>query len=43
VTPTHLVVRSPLTCVAPTLLRVRRQVLNGGEIASVPVPFCRNE
>jgi hypothetical protein len=43
VTPTHLVVRSPLTCVAPTLLRVRRQILNGGEIASVPVPFCRNE
>jgi hypothetical protein len=42
VTPTHLVVRSPLTCSAPTLLRVRRRVLHGGEVASAPVPFCHN-
>jgi hypothetical protein len=41
-TPTHLVVRSPITCVAPTLLRVRRATLNGDDIASQPVPFCRN-
>jgi CSLREA domain-containing protein len=42
VTPTHLVVRSPLTCTVPTLVRVRRAVLGGGEVISEPVPFCRN-
>jgi hypothetical protein len=42
VTPTHIVVRSPMTCAAPTLLRVRRRALDGTEIASDPVSFCRN-
>jgi hypothetical protein len=40
VTPTHLVVRSPITCSAPALLRVRRRALGGAERASEPVPFC---
>ncbi|MBX3026752.1 hypothetical protein KF840_17740 [bacterium] len=42
VTPTHLVVRSPITCAAPTELRVRRRALDGAEVVSAPVPFCRN-
>jgi hypothetical protein len=42
VTPTHLVVRSPMTCTTPTVLRVRRRVLSGGDVTSEPVPFCRN-
>lgn len=40
VTPTHLVIRSPVTCTGPALLRVRRRALNGDELASDPVPFC---
>jgi hypothetical protein len=42
VTPTHLVVRAPTSCAAPIMLRVRRTVLNGAEVASDPVPFCYN-
>lgn len=42
VTPTHLVVRSPLNCTAPVSVRVRRAVLGGGEMISEPVSFCRN-
>jgi hypothetical protein len=42
VTPTHLVVRSPITCTAPTLLRVRRRAFNGTEVTAAPVPFCQN-
>jgi hypothetical protein len=41
VTPTHLVVRAPLTCTVPTTVRVRRSVLGGGEV-SAEAPFCRN-
>jgi hypothetical protein len=42
VTPTHLVVRAPVTCTSPVLIRVRRSVLDGGEAVSEPAPFCRN-
>jgi hypothetical protein len=42
VTPTHLVVRAPISCAAPIMLRVRRTILNGSEVASDPVPFCYN-
>ena len=42
VTPTHLVVRSPLTCAGPTQLRVRRNILGGGEVVSSPSTFCQN-
>jgi hypothetical protein len=42
VTPTHVAVRSPITCLGPTLVRVRRPILGGGEVASEPVPFCVN-
>ena len=42
VTPTHLVVRAPLTCTVPTLLRVRRRTLDGGEVSEA-VAFCANQ
>jgi hypothetical protein len=42
VTPTTVVVRSPLTCAAPTQVRVRRRVLDDGEAVSPPAAFCHN-
>ena len=42
VTPTHLVVRAPMTCTSPAMLRVRRQVLDGTEVVSELAPFCLN-
>lgn len=45
VTPTRLVVRSPIDCSAPTRIRVRRKSLGGGSetfTSATPV-FCRNE
>ena len=42
VTPTHLVVRAPMTCTSPAMLRVRRQALDGTEVVSELAPFCLN-
>jgi len=42
VTPRHLVVRSPFDCREPTWVRVRRNILGGGEVISTPVAFCEN-
>jgi CSLREA domain-containing protein len=46
VTPTHIVVRSPITCAKPTRVRVRRKRLGGEEVKFEPLPdqtnFCRN-
>jgi hypothetical protein len=42
VTPTHLVVRAPMDCTAPVMMRVRRTLLDGSALASDPVPFCYN-
>ena len=42
VTPTFVMVRSPLTCTAPTQVRVRRAVLDGGEAVSNPLTICTN-
>ncbi|MFN8642604.1 MAG: hypothetical protein U0802_13490 [Candidatus Binatia bacterium] len=42
VTPTHVVVRSPITCAEPAVLRVRRRTLSGDAVASPPVAFCHN-
>jgi hypothetical protein len=42
VTPTHLVVRSPLTCTVGTRLRVRRLASDGSQVVSNEFPFCRN-
>jgi len=42
VTPTFIMVRSPLTCTAPIKVRVRRAVLGGGEVVSNELDFCVN-
>jgi hypothetical protein len=42
VTPTFVMVRSPLTCTAPTQVRVRRPVLGGGEAVSNALTICTN-
>lgn len=42
VTPTFLMVRSPFTCTAPTQVRVRRNVRDGGEAVSEPLTICTN-
>jgi CSLREA domain-containing protein len=42
VTPTFLMVRSPFTCSAPTQVRVRRNVRDGGEAVSEPLTICTN-
>jgi len=45
VTPTHLVVESPIDCAAPTRVRVRRKLADGrnGTFTSQTALFCRNE
>ena len=45
VTPTHLVVRSPIDCVAPRRVRVRRKGPDGRAqtFTSAAAIFCRNE
>jgi CSLREA domain-containing protein len=42
VTPTMVAVRSPIFCSEQTQVRVRRQILGGGEAVSDPVTFCVN-
>lgn len=42
VTPTTVMVRAPFTCSAPTVARVRRAVLGGGEVTSNELAICRN-
>lgn len=45
VTPTQLVVRLPIDCVAPRRVRVRRQGADGRAqtFTSAAAVFCRNE
>jgi len=45
VTPTHLVVESPIDCAAPRKVRVRRKLADGrvGTFTSHTAVFCRNE
>ena len=45
VTPTHLVVKSPIDCGAPRRVRVRRKLADGrgGTFTSSTAFFCRNE
>ncbi len=42
VTPTHVIVTAPFSCTEATQVRVRRQILGGGESVSTPVAFCTN-
>jgi len=42
ITPTHLIVTAPFTCTEATQVRVRRQILGGGEVVSTPIAFCTN-
>ena len=45
VTPTHLVVQSPIDCGAPAKIRVRRKLANGrnATFTSKSAIFCRND
>lgn len=45
VTPQHIVVESPITCTKPTMVRIRRMRLDGGEVVAPSGSgsnFCRN-
>jgi hypothetical protein len=43
VTPTHVVIESPIACLAPTSMRVRRlsPTQSGGQVTSSTYTFCR--